>query len=381
MHLYRIAISSEKPQIRPISKHPILPNMQVPTHIIKPPGGARPHLNGVGLATINYNSKYATLRCLESIRKSDTPPDWICILDNSETDDGIATDLYDMPAFERTTIVLFRSEINLGFAGGSNMLAEYLFTTAGCSFVLFLNNDAIALPALIKLLKQPLCTTAKTGIAGPQVNRLNSPTTIDSLGITLYSSLMPANRVSLEDPYLGPTGGCAMMTREFHEDITTRYGYLFDSRYFCYCEDTDLLLRARICGWSPVFVNSTLALHEGQASSRKAGKSFITLHGVRNMIRTYRKLPLKHVPILARLKFWLSIALFVGSLPFRREIKVIPPIFKEIFWNKENYRKEAKISEEAISDKKWALQDFVSPRFYQKGYFVAFVRYRLIRGK
>src|SRR6185503_7475539 len=77
---------------------------------------------------------------------------------------------------------------------------------------------------------------------------VTGPDAIDSLGITLYKSMLASNRKSTADAYLGPTGGFAVYSRRFLEEVGRLHGYVFDPTYFCYAEDTDLCVRARLIG-------------------------------------------------------------------------------------------------------------------------------------
>ena len=99
------------------------------------------------------------------------------------------------------------------------------------------------------------------------MHKLADPAEVDTLGIAMYASLMPADRKSLDDTFIGPTGGCCMLTRALIERLKAVSGYCFDPRFFCYCEDTDMVLRAVLLGYRPIYLDQLVALHEGQASS------------------------------------------------------------------------------------------------------------------
>lgn len=241
--------------------------------------------SGVGVAVINFNTARQTLRCLESLRKSTLPPDRIVVLDNASADSSLFDALAGFAPYEQSGLSVFASTVNRGFAGGSNFLLARLLESADCRFVVLLNNDAVALPGMLAALVAAVAEApARIGLAGGRMHRLDSPEEVDTLGITLYASLMPANRLSNADPYLGPTGGCCLLTREMLEDLERTSGYCFDERFFCYCEDTDLVLRANLLGYAPAYVDELLALHEGQASSGGGYNPFIAYHGIRNSI-------------------------------------------------------------------------------------------------
>ena len=261
----------------------------------------------VGYTVINYNTSAQTLRCIASLARCTPPPAWILILDNASAADDVDALASGLQNAAHSHIQLFRSTTNLGFAGGSNFLIDQLLAIATCSFIGLLNNDAVAKPSMVQLLRGALtATTDPVGMSGGRMHQLNHPQEVDTLGISLYASLMPADRKTTQDPYLGPTGGCCLMTRAFLEDVKATTGYCFDERFFCYCEDTDLVLRANLLGYRPAYVDQLVALHEGQASSRNQHNSFIAYHGLRNALWMHWKL----IPtsILIRNAPWLLLA-------------------------------------------------------------------------
>jgi GT2 family glycosyltransferase len=312
-----------------------------------------------------------TIRCLESLRLSEIQPDRIFVLDNSEIDDGLENALVNCEPFESSELIFIKSPKNLGFAEGSNVLIEEALKHTDCKYLLLLNNDAIAMLRLISELKAALAAQPSAGMAGPRVHKLENPNEIDSLGIVLYRSLMPADRYDINEPYLGPSGGCAMITRECLAALKENAGYFFDPRFFCYCEDTDLALRANLLGYTPRFVDEVLALHEGQASSAKGFNRFIAYHGLRNATWVTVKL----IPTTIFTRFFLAFLLahilwFSNHLFFGR--------FELVF---RTYFDTAKEIREVIFDRKKLSSNFqkkdidfsrlIAKRFYRKGYLTA----------
>ena len=254
---------------------------------------------GVGITVINFNTAAQTLRCLASLDASDTPPDWVLVLDNASAPGDYDSLLAGCQGLQRSALRLYRSETNLGFAAGSNFLIDRLLAEPGCRFLGLLNNDAVAKPNMVGRLLDALAPApGRIGMAGGRMHKLHAPEEVDTLGICIYASLMPADRHSTDDPYLGPTGGCCMLSRELVDALLAASGYCFDARFFCYCEDTDLVLRANLLGFEPAYVDEVIALHEGQASSGGGFNRFIAYHGIRNSI--WMQVKLMPAGILAR---------------------------------------------------------------------------------
>jgi GT2 family glycosyltransferase len=320
---------------------------------------------------INFRTREKTCRCIQSLLQSNERPRWIFILDNSESDDGLSEALGKLvtrSAAEGTDIRCFRSEKNLGFAEGSNFLFRELEKIPDWRFVLLLNNDAIAQPDLLGSLRDALVQNPQAGMAGARMHKLDDPEKIDSLGIVLYRSLMPADRYDVNEPYLGPTGGCAMITRECLTRLYASAGYYFDPSYFCYCEDTDLALRANMLGYRPVFVDQILALHEGQASTHQGYNPFISYHGQRNAIF----LKLKLMPLRLLIKYGVLSVLF-WLLGWVRNaahghpllsIKIIVDVFRSLPRILSQRHRLARTSILTSAD----FEMLLAPRFYRRGF-------------
>ena len=235
-------------------------------------------------AVINFNTAILTRQCTQSLL--DASISSILVLDNgSATEDYVRLRSEHATTEERVRII--RSEENLGFAQGSNQLIEEALRDPRCQRLLLLNSDAIVdaqgLDACLRAMRDSgqdlmggrMLKPASTGEAEQAV---------DSLGITLYKSLLASNRTSTADAYLGPTGGFAVYSKRFLEEVRRLHGYVFDPSYFCYAEDTDLCIRARLLGSKVGYTDEVVAYHAGQASNAGQYNDFILYHGIRNSI-------------------------------------------------------------------------------------------------
>lgn len=260
-------------------------------------------------AVINFNTASLTRRCTRSLLEAGIAN--VLVLDN-----GSAIEDYQRLRSEHAgtegRVRIIRSEANLGFAQGSNHLIDEALADSRCRRVLLLNSDAIVdangLDACLREMharKHELMggRMMKPAAAGEAAG------VVDSLGIALYRCLLASNRKSTADAYLGPTGGFAVYSRSFLEEVRRLHGYVFDPDYFCYAEDTDLCVRARLLGSSVGYTDEIVAYHEGQASNAGQYNDFILYHGIRNSIWMVAKsIPCR--VILARLPWML--ALHVG---------------------------------------------------------------------
>ncbi|HET9579330.1 MAG TPA: glycosyltransferase family 2 protein [Usitatibacter sp.] len=232
---------------------------------------------------INFNTAALTRRCTLSLVEAGVRR--ILVLDNGSASPDHAA--LEASHAGEPAVTVVRSDVNLGFAEGSNRLIDQALADSGCARVLLLNSDAtVQAQGLAKCL-----AAMQAGGHDLMGGRMMKPpaagaaaSVVDSLGIALYKSLLASNRKSTADAYLGPTGGCAVYSRGFLERVRREHGYVFDATYFCYAEDTDLCIRARLMGCSVGYVDDVVAYHEGQASNAGQYNDFILYHGIRNSI-------------------------------------------------------------------------------------------------
>lgn len=236
---------------------------------------------------VNFNTAELTLRSIESILAAGVARVWV--LDNgSDAVDRrrLAEGVRQWPG----VVERIQEQCNLGFAQGCNILFERALADPGIGHVLLLNSDAVLLEGGLDRLRSAAATGA--AMVGGRVDCFpDGPDgqELESLGITLYRSLLASNRKRATDALVGPTGACALYTRELLLDLKASHGYIFDPDYFCYAEDTDLCIRARLLGYGAVCVDECVVLHQGQASSGGGYNDFIMFHGVRNSIWTMVK--------------------------------------------------------------------------------------------
>ncbi|HRX80069.1 MAG TPA: glycosyltransferase family 2 protein [Pirellulaceae bacterium] len=234
--------------------------------------------NALGAVVVNFNTSTETLECIASLLRLGTRIDRIIVVDNASAESDrralrVGIEHYD------ATVFLVEAQENLGFSGGCNLGIARLLELANIQRVLLLNSDALAYPAMSGWLD-----TQSADIAGATVVKAGGGGEVDSRGIVMYSSALASNRQGLEEPLLGPTGGCAIYSRRFLEHVQHVHGYIFDPDFFCYAEDTDLAARAILLGYVPEHCDDVVAEHIGQVSSGGGFNGFVLYHGIRNSI-------------------------------------------------------------------------------------------------
>ena len=144
-------------------------------------------------------------------------------------------------------------------------------------YIASLNDDAVADPRWLEALVGALEGRPDAGMCASQV-RMFGEHRLDSAGMLMCrdgSSKQRGQGAPPEDfpvmeEVLFPSGSAALYRRAMLEELGG-----FDERFFLYCEDTDLGLRARWAGWTCLYVPEALVEHHyshsaGHASPLKA---------------------------------------------------------------------------------------------------------------
>ena len=154
---------------------------------------------------------------------------------------------------------------NLGFGAAINQA----FASSAAPYLATLNDDAAAHPEWLERLLAALERRPDAGMCASQV-RLFGEHRLDSAGMLVAgdgSSKQRGHGRTPEDfpvaeETLFPSGSAALYRRAMLEAIG-----VFDSRFFLYCEDTDLGLRARWGGWKCLYVPEAVVEHHYSHSS------------------------------------------------------------------------------------------------------------------
>lgn len=235
---------------------------------------------------LNWNGGADTVRALDSLAGIET----ICV-DNGSDDGSDAEIERRFPEVE-----LIRNGANLGFAGGNNVAIQ-LALERDADWVLLLNNDAQAEPAIAGALEQAAAARPDAGILACKV-LFEDGRTVQYAGASFNSLL----------GYSGRPRGYAKPDTFFEQGDTVRAdgaamavsraalerAGLLDEALFAYAEDVELSLRVRAAGFAVVFVPAAVALHKGSASTGGGSSTHNLYYDTRNTIivcERHRRLP------------------------------------------------------------------------------------------
>lgn len=257
----------------------------------------------ISVIVLNYNGRRFLDGCLSSLA-SQTQTNFEVILVDNGSNDGSP----DYIQAHYPWVRLVRNEENLGFAGGTNAGIR----AAKGSYILTLNNDAVADRQMIEELARPMADP-QVGVCAAKM--LFPDGRINSAGICVSRSGAAWDRGifqpdqgqydSMEEVF-GACAGAALYRKKMLDEIG-----LFDEDFFLYLEDVDLAMRARLAGWKCIYVPGARVVHY-HGGTAGVGSDLVVYYGNRNIVWY----PVKDFPV------WL----LVTSLPFilGRNLAVIP---------------------------------------------------------
>jgi GT2 family glycosyltransferase len=225
--------------------------------------------------------------CLSALRVALAPLDAeIVVVDNST--EGITSEAApSSPAAAGPPTRVLSAGRNLGFAGG---VVAGLEAAAG-EWVLLVNDDAELEPGAAVALVGAAGGAAEVGAACGQVRFWGRRDVINTAGLVIdglgvaYDRLAgaPAEEGGPVEEVFGASGCVALYRRAMLDAIGG-----FDASFFAFGEDADVAWRARMAGWSCLYVPSSVAYHHGSATAGEASPRKYFLVG-RNRMRLLAK--------------------------------------------------------------------------------------------
>jgi GT2 family glycosyltransferase len=227
----------------------------------------------VSVIVVNWNGMGTIQECLDSLLNQSYPSVEIIVVDNYSEDGSYekAVSRYG----EKITWI--RNAKNEGFAKGNNIGIR----ASKGEYILLLNNDAWADREWIGYLVAAASRDHQTGMAASRIYMADDKGLLDNTGHTLNPDGLSwgrgrmekeAGQFDQEEEVVFPSGCAALYKKEMLDEIG-----LFDERFFAYCEDTDLGLRARLYGWRCLYAPKAIVYHHFSRSTSGASsfKAFL----------------------------------------------------------------------------------------------------------
>ena len=220
----------------------------------------------VSLVTVNYNQSAVTCEFLDSIKKISYPNIEIFVIDNASPNDNP-----DIIKEKYPYIQYFKTEKNLGFAGGNNIALPH----CKGKYVLFINNDTEVESGFLEPMVDLFESDDSIGMVSPRIHYFHTPNTLQFAGFT------PINPITIRNFAVG-----------FGEidkgqyDITCETGSIFGAAmlvpyriieevgmmtevFFLYYEEHDWAEHIKKAGYKIYYQGKSLVLHKESISTVK----------------------------------------------------------------------------------------------------------------
>jgi len=268
---------------------------------------------------VNYNGWRDTLNCIESLQSMRHANFEIIVVDNCSADQSVrhlseqltvaeisAADVSEfMPNStgingdtsrktpDGTTrakrndsgashsVVIIKSEENLGFAGGNNLAIRYVFDRGDADYVWLLNNDTVvhryALTELITTIEGHAEGSNPIAMCGSLILDFEQRSTIQAYGGAHVNPFLGMTRNLRAGEIVLDSGdfrsneipdyisGCSLLVRRESIEV---FG-LLDEYYFLYWEDTEWCYRCKKNGFGLAVTEKSLVWHRRGSTTKR----------------------------------------------------------------------------------------------------------------
>ncbi|MBO7435899.1 glycosyltransferase [bacterium] len=224
-------------------------------------------MRNVAIIILTWNGLAYTKRCLDTLRRYTTHPNYtIYVADNGSTDGTV-----EYLKSQKDIKCVFNNA-NLGFPKGNNVAIKL---TPHDSDILLLNNDTEILEEkgdwLIKM-QEAAYESADTGVVGCRLIRANG--LLQHLGAWMpvgpyWGQQVASNEANLNQyPFNSEVESVVFACAYIKREVIDKIGLLSED-FFAYFEDTDYCLRAKAAGYKTVCCGGATIVHHENVSTKE----------------------------------------------------------------------------------------------------------------
>jgi len=196
-------------------------------------------------------------------------PVTIAVVDNAST---------DRPQVDAPDTVVLEAGCNLGFGPGANLgFRHFLTSNDSWDWVALAPHDALPDPSCLRRMLAALDERPRAGLACADVGDDATPIVDPYFGGILAPAAIDEGWEAAGHPH----GTLMLARRACLEDVG-----LFDERYFAYCEEADLALRAAAAGWECGLVRGAM-VRNPYVGSASAAIDYLQLRNTLLLVREH----------------------------------------------------------------------------------------------
>jgi len=221
---------------------------------------------------------------------------------NNGNDNPIPDEFYS----KFPSVQFYKSEENIGFAAGNNLLLK---KTKGYEWIALVNPDAFLQPNWLSKMHSAIIAHPEYSFFASRLIRDSNNEILDGDGDSLHAcgwAWRQRHGYFITPGLIEPKeifSSCAAAAL-YRRDALEMVGGS-DEDFFCYFEDVDLGFRLRLAGYRCLLVPDAIAYHVGSATTGGQHGDFAVYQGHRNLVWTY----VKNMPGAL---FWLCLPLHIS---------------------------------------------------------------------
>jgi N-acetylglucosaminyl-diphospho-decaprenol L-rhamnosyltransferase len=227
---------------------------------------------GLDLVVVHRDQPAALLRTVTGIRAQSLAPR-VVVVDNGSSPAARAEIRAGLPP----DVELIEAGANTGFGPGANIGFRWCLAHDPAPWLAVCPHDAHPLPGCLEHLVAVASAQSRAGLASADVGDGLTPI------VDRYFGAIPAPATVVDgwEPSGYPHGTLMVARRECLQDVG-----LFDERYFAYCEEAELAIRAKRAGWQVGVVRGAEIRNTG-VGSRAAVVDYLQLRNTLLMVREH----------------------------------------------------------------------------------------------
>ncbi|MEY2451362.1 MAG: N-acetylglucosaminyl-diphospho-decaprenol L-rhamnosyltransferase [Acidimicrobiaceae bacterium] len=225
-------------------------------------------MHALAVVIVHRDQPERLVDTIDAFRAQDVPVT-ITVVDN-----GSST----VPAIESTDVEVVRMGVNLGFGPAANVgYRRFLADPTAGEWVVLAPHDALPEPTCLSHMLSVLGTRPRAGLACADVGDGATPVIDPYFG----GILAPATVNEGWEPAGHPHGTLMFARRACLDEVG-----VFDERYFAYCEEADLALRAKAAGWESGLVRGAMVKNP-YVGSASAAIDYLQLRNTLLLVREH----------------------------------------------------------------------------------------------
>ena len=319
----------------------------------------------VSIIIDNWNGKHFLSRCLDSIFVQKYPNFEVILIDDASSDGSV-----EFIKKNYSKVKLIKNKKHVGFAIANN---QGIRKSRG-KYVLLLNNDTKVTKNFLFPLVGDLEKDKTIGAVQSKIKVLDNPEFLDDVatyltpfGFLYHFGFFEKDTDKFNNQFFtfSPKGACFFIRKKVLKEVG-----LFDDRFYCYFEESDLAWRIWLAGYKIIYEPKSVIYHVVAGTMKKqtsANRDYYAVRNRLNSILSNLSIPFLFFVLPLHLG---TIFIFLLFYFLRLRMSNFFAILRALMWNffqiRRTLKKRKWVQKEVrkISDVELFKKIFVTPSFF-----------------